>query len=254
MSFRRTLGLAAALLSATAFAQTDSAPATVTAAEEPAAAAVSELTDAHGQASAGDAAAGEAMAAVCAACHGADGNSADPQYPKLAGQHEPYIARQLALYKSAERNNPIMLGFAAMLSPQDMRNVGAFFASKTMVPGMADDSVIEDGPNAGRKFYQVGESIYRGGNAERGIPACSGCHSPSGRGNPGPAYPALGGQHAAYTVAQLTAYRDGAVYGGGDNANAVMAGVARYLTDEEIGALASYIEGLHANPGTAGGK
>lgn len=254
MSFRRTLGLAAVLLSSTVFAQTESSPATVTAAEEPAPAAVSELTEAHGEASAGDAAAGEAKAAVCAACHSADGNASDPQYPKLAGQHERYIARHLALYKSGERNNPIMLGFSAMLSPQDMRDIGAFFAGKSVVPGMADDSEIADGPNAGKKFYEVGQDLYRGGDAERGIPACIGCHGPSGRGNPGPAYPALGGQHAQYTSAQLQAFRDGAVHGRGNNANEVMAGVAKYLTDEEIGALASYIEGLHANPGTAGGK
>jgi cytochrome c553 len=254
MSFRRTLGLAGALLSVAAFAQTEPAPATVIAAEDPAPAAVTELTDAHGEAHAGDAAAGETKVAICAACHGADGNSSDPQYPKLAGQHERYIARHLALYKNAERNNPIMLGFAAMLSPQDMRDLGAFFASRRVQPGMADDSVIGDGPHAGRKFYQVGESLYRGGDAERGIAACIGCHGPSGRGNPGPPYPAIGGQHASYTAAQLSAFRGGTVHGTGANANEVMAGVAKYLTDEEIGALASYIEGLHAQPGTAGGK
>ena len=254
MSFRRTLGLAGVILSSVAFAQTESSPATVTAAEDPAPAAVSELTEAHGVANAGDAAAGESKAAVCAACHSADGNSSDPQYPKLAGQHERYIARHLALYKSGERNNPIMLGFAATLSPQDMRDLGAFFAAKPVVAGMADDSVIQDGPNAGKKFYQVGEALYRGGDAERGITACIGCHGPSGRGNPGPPYPAIGGQHAQYTKAQLAAFRSGTVHGTGNNANAVMAGVAKYLTDEEIGALASYIEGLHDNPGTAGGK
>jgi cytochrome c553 len=258
MSFRRNLGLAGVLASvlapAIAFAQTESTPATVSAAPEPAAAAVSELTDAHGPAQPGDAATGEGKAAVCAACHSADGNSSDPQYPKLAGQHERYIARQLALYKSGERNNPIMLGFAATLSPQDMRDIGAYFATKSVVPGMADDSVIKDGPSAGKKFYQVGEALYRGGDAERGVPACLGCHGPSGRGNPGPSYPAIAGQHSGYTTAQLTAFRDGTVYGRDANANAIMAGVAKYLTDEEIGALASYIEGLHQNPGTAGGK
>lgn len=254
MSFRRTLGLAGVLLSAAAFAQTESSPATVTAAEEIAPAAVSELTEAHGQANPGDAAAGEAKAALCAACHSADGNASDPQYPKLAGQHEQYIARHLALFKSGERNNAIMLGFSAMLSPQDMRDVGAFYQAKTVVPGMADDSPIEDGPNAGKKFYQVGEALYRGGDLERSVPACIGCHGPSGKGNPGPPYPAIGGQHASYVAAQLQAFRNGAVHGRGANANEVMAGVAKYLTDEEISSLSSYIEGLHANPGTAGGK
>src|SRR5690606_7391301 len=146
-----------------------------------------------------------------------------------------YIARQLALYKSGERENPIMLGFASTLSPQDMRDVGAFFAGKSVVPGMADDSEIKDGPNAGKKFYQVGEALYRGGDAERGVPACIGCHGPSGHGNPGPAYPSIGGQHAGYTTQQLQAFRAGAVYGKGENANEIMAGVAKYLTDEEIG-------------------
>ncbi|MCK7593370.1 c-type cytochrome [Pseudomarimonas salicorniae] len=254
MSFRRTLGLAGVLLSTAVLAQSETAPATVIAAEETAPAEVAELTEAHGEASAGDAAAGEAKAAVCAACHSTDGNSTDPQYPKLAGQHERYIARHLALYKSGERNNAIMLGFAATLSPQDMRDLGAYFSTKQVLPGMADDSVIADGPNAGKKFYEIGERLYRGGDIERGVPACIGCHGPAGRGNPGPAYPSLGGQHAPYTAAQLNAFRDGTVYGRGENANEVMAGVAKYLTDEEIGALASYIEGLHANPGTAGGK
>ena len=179
------------------------------------------------------------------ACHGIDGNSSDPQYPKLAGQHEHYLARHLALYKTGERENAIMRGFAMMLSPQDMRDLGAYFSSQSVMPGLADESVIAEGPYQGRKFYEVGESLYRGGDLERGIPACLACHGPTGLGNPGPAYPAVGGQHANYTVQQLTAFRDGAVYGDGDNANEVMAGVARYLTDEEIQALASYIEGLH---------
>lgn len=254
MSFRRNLGLVGLLFAATATAQTESTPATVSAAPEPAPAAVSELTEAHGPAQPGDAAKGEAKAAACAACHSADGNSADPLYPKLAGQHERYIARHLGLFKSGERANPIMLGFAATLSPQDMRDIGAFFAGKTVLPGMADDSVIAEGPNAGKKFYQVGEALYRGGDASRNIPACIGCHGPTGAGNPGPAYPRIGGQHANYTAAQLTNFRNGTVHGSGENANIVMAGVAKYLNDDEIRALASYVEGLHANSGTAGAK
>jgi cytochrome c553 len=253
MSFRHILGLAGVLAALSVSAQTES-PATVTAAEDPAPAAVVELTAAHGHAEPGDAARGEAKAAVCAACHSVDGNSTDPQYPKLAGQHERYIARQLALYKSGERANPIMLGFAAMLSPQDMRDVGAYFASKTSSAGLADDSIIKEGERAGQKFYAAGEALYRGGDAERGIPACIACHAPSGSGNPGPAYPRLGGQHAGYSAAQLTAFRDGAVWGKDANANEVMRGVAKHLTDAEIASLASYIEGLHANTGTAGAK
>lgn len=245
MSFRCYLGLPALLFAFAAGAQTESAPVTVGVPEEAPPAAVSELTDAHGAAEPGNAEAGAAKAAVCAACHGVDGNSADPQYPKLAGQHERYIARQLALFKTGERANPIMMGFAAPLSPQDMRDLGAHFAGQANRPGMADDSTITEGPNAGRKFYQPGEQLWRGGDSARAIPACGACHGPAGSGNPGPPYPRLAGQHAGYTVAQLTAFRDGQVLGSGENANAVMAGVAAQLTDEEIRSLASYIEGLY---------
>lgn len=254
MSFRRFLGLAGAasmMFAAVATAQTPSAPAQpaaaeITAAPEPEAAPVAELTEAHGPTQPGDAQAGATRAAACAACHGADGNSADPQYPKLAGQHERYTARQLALFKSGERNNPIMLGFAAPLSPQDMRDIGAYFATLTVLPGVADESPIAEGPNQGRKFYAVGERLWRGGDEARGIPACLACHGPTGHGNPGPAYPAIAGQHASYTAAQLTAFRAGQVLGTGENANAIMAGVSKYLTDEEIQALATYVQGLHA--------
>ncbi|MCB1561141.1 MAG: c-type cytochrome [Xanthomonadales bacterium] len=255
MSFRRkagllALGLAVAtpltMLSAAQAQEGDQPVAEVSAVpDQPAATAVA-LSDDKGPVQPGDAERGAAKAAVCAACHGMDGNAADPQYPKLAGQHERYIARMLALFKSNERQNPIMLGFAAPLSQQDMRDLGAYFSGKTALNGVADESVIGSGPNSGKKFYEVGEQIYRGGNAERGIPACAACHGPTGNGNPGPAYPHLAGQHAQYTAAQLTAFRDGQVWGTGDAANAVMSGVAARLTDEEIQSLASYIEGLHA--------
>lgn len=254
MSFRRILGLAGVLAAFSATAQTEPSPATVNTVAEAEVAATSELTPAHGPAEPGDAARGEAKTAACAACHGGDGNATDPQYPKLAGQHERYLARQLALFKSGERANPIMLGFAAMLTPQDMRDIGAFYAGKAANAGLADDTPIKDGDHAGKPFYAIGEALYRGGDQARQIPACQACHSPTGAGNPGPAYPRLGGQHAAYTAAQLTAFRAGAVHGSGDNANTVMAEVAKPLSDLEIQSLASYIEGLHANPGTAGSK
>ncbi len=255
MSFRCYLGLTGLLFAAAATAQTEPA-ATVTPAEENAPAQVSELTDAHAAAEPGNAEAGAAKAAVCGACHGADGNSADPQYPKLAGQNERYIARQLALFKTGERSNPIMMGFAAPLSAQDMRDLGAHYAAQAAQPGMADDSVIAAGPNEGLKFYQIGERLYRGGHAERSIPACAACHGPAGDGNPGVPYPRLAGQHAGYTAAQLNAFRSGTVHGAGENANTIMADVARQLTDEEINSLASYIEGLHraGNAGTAGSR
>ena len=258
MSFGRFLGLAGAaslIFAAAAAAQSGAAPAATAApaevvpVEEAAPAPVAELTEAHGPAQAGDAKAGASKAAACAACHGVDGNSADPQYPKIAGQHERFTARQLALFKSGERNNPVMLGFAAPLTPQDMRDIGAHFASQKALPGTADETPIAEGPNQGLKFYQVGERLWRGGDAARGIPACMACHGPDGRGNPGPAYPALAGQHAGYTALQLTAFRAGTVLGSGDNANAVMAAVAKQLTDEEIQALATYVQGLHSASG-----
>lgn len=235
--------LASALLAAPAFAQSDAA--TVAAIPEQAAAPVSELTAAHPAASAGDATAGQAKAAVCGACHGMDGNSADPQYPKLAGQHERYIARHLGLFKSGERENAVMVGFVAALTPQDMRDLGAWYASQKPLPGIADETPIASGPNVGKKFYQVGENLFRGGDAQRGIPACAACHGPTGTGNPGPSYPLLAGQHARYSADMLRRYRDGASYGRGENANEVMKGVATRLTDEEIDSLASYMAGLH---------
>lgn len=255
MSFRRLVGLVTLSLAFAAQAQdtTQQQPAAPAAAATPDVAALPEqapaaavpLTEAHGEAAPGDAERGAAKAAVCAACHGMDGNAVDPLYPKLAGQHERYTARHLALFKTGERENAIMMGFAAPLSPQDMRDLGAYFAGQTALPGLADETVVADGPAAGMKFYEIGQRIYRGGDAERGLPACLACHGPAGAGNPGPAYPALGGQHARYTADMLTRYRDGAVYGDGPQAG-VMAGVAKTLTDQEIQALATYIEGLHA--------
>ena len=242
MKFSRILGVAALLAAGSTLAQE---AATVTPAPEAEAAPVATLEADNTPATWGDAQAGAGKAAACAACHGLDGNSSDPQYPKLAGQHERYIARQLALYKSGERNNAIMLGFASTLSAQDMRDIGAYFASQKVVPGVADDTVIAEGPNAGRKFYAVGEQIFRYGKSDGSVPSCAACHGPAGAGNPGSAWPSLGGQHAGYTATVLTAFRDGKVWGKDANANAIMAGVAAGLSDDEIQALASYIEGLH---------
>lgn len=188
-----------------------------------------------GEAGPGDPVRGEAKASVCAACHGVDGNSTNPEWPKLAGQHERYIARQLALYKSGARENAVMLGFAATLSAQDMRDLGAYFARQKVQPGVADE-----------KLVARGERLWRGGDLKREIPACMACHGPSGRGNPFSGYPALAGQHADYTAMMLRAFRDGLVLGKGADANPIMAEVARALSDEDIEALASYIEGLHA--------
>jgi len=256
MSLKRILAIGVALaLAGVAIAQTTEAPAeavpaatttaaTVTPAPEAAAVVPAALPD-EGPALPGNAERGEALSMTCAACHGVDGNSADPANPKLAGQHEDYIARQLALYKSGERDNAIMMAFAAPLSAQDMRDLGAFYAQQTPTPGVADETVISSGPNEGKRFYEVGKALYRGGDASRGIPSCAACHGPTGTGVPGPGWPKLAGQHAAYTALKLRAFRDGLVLGEGNNANTMMASIAKNLTDEEIDSLASFLQGLH---------
>lgn len=246
MTFTRILGLAGLLIAVPAFAQSGAeSAATVTPIEEETPAEVAPLAAFDETANPGDAAAGQEKSATCVACHGIDGNASDPQYPKLAGQHERYIARQLALYRSGDRQDPIMMGFAAGLSAQDMRDLGAFFASQTGTPGVADESLVASGPNQGRQFFEAGRDLYRAGDQERGIPACLACHGPSGTGNPGPSYPKVAGQHAQYTAQILRAYRDGKVLPG-ENLGDVMAAIARDLTDEEIDSLSSYIEGLHS--------
>ena len=240
---------------ATATAPTTPTPPTAGAAQvtpiaEPATAPVTALADAK-PASFGDPKAGQTKAGACAACHGIDGNSADPQYPRLAGQHERYIWRQLRLFHSGQRQNAIMSGMAAGLSEQDMRDIGAYFATQHANPGVSDDTVIKTGPNVDKKFYQVGEALFRGGRVADKIPACLACHGPTGRGNPGPAYPALGGQHAGYTVGRLQYFRGGGVSGTGVDANIVMTEVAKNLSDEDIQGLATYVEGLHPAAATA---
>ena len=176
-----------------------------------------------------DAAAGEAIyTAMCAACHGADGNAGSPEYPKLAGQHPAYLAKQLTEFKSGKRANAIMSGMAAALSDEDMKNVAAWLSSQKAKPGYAKD----------KDTIALGERIYRGGVADRQIAACAGCHSPNGAGIPAQ-YPRLSGQHAAYLSAQLSAFR-----GGVRNNNVQMTQVAAKLNDREIQAVADYIAGL----------
>ncbi len=176
-----------------------------------------------------DAAKGEASyAAVCAACHGADGNSSLPANPKLAQQHPDYIVKQLSEFKSGKRANGIMSGMAAALSDDDMKNIAAYVSSKQGKTGFAKD----------KDLVVLGERIFRGGIADRQIPACAGCHAPNGAGIPAQ-YPRLSGQHADYTSAQLTAFRDGV------RKNSVqMTQVAAKLNDREIKAVSDYIAGL----------
>jgi cytochrome c553 len=176
-----------------------------------------------------DLVAGEAkFTALCAACHGADGNSGTPVNPKLAQQHPEYLVKQLQEFKSGVRKNAIMQGFASQLSDADMKNIAFWAATQKSKPGFAKD----------KELVALGERIYRGGLADRQIAACAGCHSPNGAGNP-VQYPRLGGQHADYTAAQLTGFRDGV-----RKNNLQMTQVASKLNDREILALADYIAGL----------
>lgn len=172
---------------------------------------------------------GEAsFTAVCAACHGADGNSAIAANPKLSQQHPEYLVKQLQEFKSGKRNNAIMKGFATALSDDDMRNIAYWLTSKPAKAGFAKD----------KDLVAMGERIYRGGIQERNIAACAGCHSPNGAGIPAQ-YPRLAGQHADYTTTQLMAFRDG------KRGNSIqMTQVAAKLNDREIKAVADYIAGL----------
>ena len=182
----------------------------------------------------GDASAGQAKSAICAACHGADGNSVVPNWPKLAGQHEAYLAREISLIKAGARPVPEMAGIVPGLSDQDIADLAAFFSSQTAAGGVADESKVA-----------LGERIFRAGNAESGVPACMSCHGPAGEGNPLAGYPALAGQHSVYTGNLLTRFRSGENWGVEDAPSQVMNGVAAELTDEEIAAVASYIQGLY---------
>ena len=180
---------------------------------------------------AGNAAAGKARSAVCAGCHGVDGNSAAPNFPKLAGQDAEYIAKQLADFKSGARKDPIMTGMAAALSKKDMADLGAYYASQKRTPGTAN--LTDD-------TRKVAETLYRGGNTKLGIPACMSCHGPAGAGI-GPNYPSVDGQQATYTAKQLTDFKSGAR----SNDNHIMGQIAFLLSDSEIKALSEYMAGLH---------
>ncbi|HZP13229.1 MAG TPA: c-type cytochrome [Nevskiaceae bacterium] len=179
----------------------------------------------------GNAEAGAAKAATCAACHGPGGNSSNPEWPKLAGQSSKYIYEQLVAFKSAQRKQPIMMGQATLLSEQEMRDVAAFFSQQKQQPGVASPDSVK-----------VAEKIFRAGDAKRDLPACAGCHGPKGAGNPAAGYARIGGQHAAYTTIQLKSFRAGERNIGTNGQ--MMTAVASKLTDAEITALASYLNGL----------
>jgi cytochrome c553 len=191
----------------------------------------------------GDANAGQGKIAVCSGCHGVDGNSAAPGFPKLAGQHAKYVYKQLQNFKTGVRENALMMSFAMALSDQDMADIGVYFSQQKVVIGGANKDLVERG-----------QKLYRGGNKDVGLTACSGCHGPAGKGNPFAAFPQLTGQHAEYTAGQLKMFRS---VGRADltgpyrynSANREEMGpmqmIAAKLSDRDIEALASYIQGLH---------
>jgi cytochrome c553 len=181
---------------------------------------------------AGDAAAGKEKSASCAACHGADGNSVNPEWPKLAGQHAGYIVKQLTYFQDGERVNETMKGMAANLTEQDREDLAAYFSSQKVKIGAADPSLVE-----------FGQKIYRSGNASSGVAPCMGCHGPNGAGNPAANYPALRGQNAQYVENQLRGFASGQRQN--ENAKKMMQILASRMTDREIRAVASYIQGLH---------
>jgi cytochrome c553 len=178
----------------------------------------------------GDAAAGKQKSATCAACHGADGNSNNPEWPKLAGQHPAYTVKQLKNFKDGERVNAQMNGLAAPLSEQDMEDLAAYFANQDIARGQADPELVE-----------LGERLYRGGDLAREIAACSACHGATGLGNPAARFPMLAGQHALYIETQLKAFR---AMTRANDAGQMMRNIALKLTDQDIQAVASYIQGL----------
>ncbi len=179
----------------------------------------------------GDAAAGKTKSAGCGACHGVDGNSVNPAWPSLAGQHPGYMVKQLQNFKTGTRANATMAPMATPLSEQDMKDLAAFYSDQEIKLGLTDPDLVN-----------LGEKIYRGGNSETGLAACIGCHSPSGLGNPAANFPSLSGQHVAYVVSQLKAFRDGRR--ANDQAG-MMRDIAAKMTGQEMQAVASYIQGLH---------
>jgi len=184
---------------------------------------------------AGDADQGATKAATCIACHGPNGNSLNPTWPSLAGQHEAYIVDTLKAFKQPNgaeggRYDVVMSGQALPLSEQDMADIGAYFAKQKMAGKVANPDLVA-----------LGERLYRGGDKEAKVSACIACHGPSGRGNAPAGYPSLAGQHATYTAKQLNDYRSGARK---SDSGEIMRSVSARLTDDEIKAVSAYIQGL----------
>lgn len=186
---------------------------------------------AHASAGAdGSADEGQTKAVTCVACHGVNGNSANPLWPNLAGQHPQYILRQLQAFKGGTRQDPLMSPMAMTLSEDDMADLAAYYAKQTPTGLEADPGKVPQG-----------ERLYRGGDMTTGIAACTGCHGPTGDGNPAAVHPVIGGQHSAYVSKQLKAYREGTRQ---TDPNQMMRNVAHTMSDEQIDAVASYVQGL----------
>jgi len=179
----------------------------------------------------GDPANGKALSQICAACHGVEGNSVNPVWPKLAGQHVSYIVKQLKDFKDGKRVNAQMTVMVAPLSEQDMEDLGAYFASQKNKQGSAKPELIE-----------LGQRIYRAGDSQAGIPACLACHGPAGVGNPAALYPSLSGQHAEYTATQLKMFK---AEERNNDVNNIMRSIAGPMTNAQIEAVSEYIQGLH---------
>ena len=180
----------------------------------------------------GSVTAGQTKSAICAACHGADGNSPNAIWPSLAGQHADYLARQIEAFQAGQREDPLMTSFAGPLSAEDIADLSAYFEAQTLMPKTADPSLVG-----------LGEQLYRGGVADRGIPACIACHGPAGKGNPLAGYPSVAGQHATYIANTLAAYASGTRRSDASS-NLMMRDIAASLDEAEIQAVASYMQGL----------
>jgi cytochrome c553 len=175
--------------------------------------------------------AGQTKAATCSACHGMDGNSVNPEWPSLAGQHASYVIRQVKSFRASQRQNVLMAPMASILTDQDIDDLAAWFSSQTPRPtGETEPSKLN-----------LGQRVYRAGSVSGKVPACAACHGPAGAGNPGAAYPRVGGQHATYVAAQLRAYKAGAR---STDPNNMMRTIAARLSEDEIDAVASYLQGM----------
>jgi cytochrome c553 len=179
---------------------------------------------------AGSKEAGQSKSTPCVACHGIDGNSVNPEWPSIAGQHESYVIRSLKAFRDGSRQNPLMSPMAVGLTDEDIADLAAWFSGQTARGGEAEPSKLK-----------LGQKVYRAGNMEEQSMACAACHGPTGRGNPLASYPAIQGQHALYVAAQLRAYKSGART---SDPNQMMRAIAARLSEAEIDAVSSYVQGL----------